>query len=342
MTTRQRLGLFDPCDALESGGWGALLLVLASLVFAIWSAWGRGVIVVGFVAYIAYFVGWVVYAIPVRWIVSSAWHLAFPAPDVCEHKQLRGRPCEACRNFEAEQLRIEKEKRDAEEKSAREQEAVAARRKREDDALALYEAESKRLRSDRLRSLDGLRRLHPREFEEEIGAMFSRMGYSVIVTPYSGDEGRDIVGTRGKEKMVAECKRYGAGNGVDRTALQRFTAVFHHEGADVGYFITTGHFSKGAKAWAEKYPKIVCVDGSALLRLLNASKPLGQPQSYRALCVVCGTSHSFGAEQLESPRNCSCGAQVGFRPEVHRPAEPVAQLRPRRSYRPYRRWRRRH
>jgi hypothetical protein len=50
--------------------------------------------------------------------------------------------------------------------------------------------------------------IHPRLFEETVGAVFSGLGYAVVVTAYSGDNGIDVIMRRSDDLIGVQVKRY--------------------------------------------------------------------------------------------------------------------------------------
>ena len=93
-----------------------------------------------------------------------------------------------------------------------------------------------------------LLRMSPRDFERAIAAVYSRTGRfdRVILTPASGDEGRDIVlesSRWGSKRMVVELKRYRR-NKISAEAVNALIGVL--TGEEVGSraaFITTSTFA---------------------------------------------------------------------------------------------------
>lgn len=64
---------------------------------------------------------------------------------------------------------------------------------------------------------------------------------------------------RGNSFTVAECKRYGKTK-AGRPDIQKFHSAIIDCNAEVGYFITTGEFTKQALAYVVDKP-IVLIDG---------------------------------------------------------------------------------
>ncbi|WP_067732920.1 restriction endonuclease [Novosphingobium naphthalenivorans] len=92
-------------------------------------------------------------------------------------------------------------------------------------------------------------RMPPQKFEELIAGAFERDGYSnVVLTPRSGDNGRDVIATTsgpGCVKVIASIKRYAAHHEVRYDDVRALLGVMLGEpDASKGMIITTSHFPK--------------------------------------------------------------------------------------------------
>lgn len=100
--------------------------------------------------------------------------------------------------------------------------------------------------------------LTPREFEELIAELLSRMGLEVQLTPESRDGGRDILATMptavGQLLAIVECKKYSPDRpvGVDIVERMLYT-IREKDRASIGMIATTSRFTKGASRAAENY-----------------------------------------------------------------------------------------
>lgn len=73
----------------------------------------------------------------------------------------------------------------------------------------------------------------------------------------------------GLERVYVQAKRYSTGNSIGRETLQAFIGALHGRGATKGVFITTSHFTKNAREYAENLPsRIVLIDGERLTSLM--------------------------------------------------------------------------
>jgi tetratricopeptide (TPR) repeat protein len=170
----------------------------------------------------------------------------------------------------------------------------------------LRNSEASRL-AHSLFSIEELRSLSPRDFENVIARLFKRLGYQVEQTPFVNDGGRDLILTKDGQKFLAECKRYKDGNTSGRPDLQKFYAAILADAAVSGFFVTAGGFSKEAKAYARTVP-ITLVDQHDLKRMMFQSSPEAT-DDYSSMCLQCSeTVH----HQLRKPQTIKCpnGHQV--------------------------------
>ncbi len=82
------------------------------------------------------------------------------------------------------------------------------------------------------------------EFEAFLKELFELLGYSVIQTKASGDQGADLILKLDNIKTVVQAKRY-SGN-VSNTAIQEVAAARKHYKCDKAMVVTTGKFTKSA------------------------------------------------------------------------------------------------
>lgn len=95
--------------------------------------------------------------------------------------------------------------------------------------------------------------LSPREFEKMTAELLADMGFSsIVLTPYSGDGGRDIVATRHVNGvpviMAFECKRYAEDNKIGPSILRALLGTIStgETRANVGVLVTTSTFTSGS------------------------------------------------------------------------------------------------
>jgi len=122
----------------------------------------------------------------------------------------------------------------------------------------------------RIKTLEQLYRLTPREFEHFVAKLFEKMGYIANVTSASADEGVDLFLEKGTHKIVVQCKR--TKGSIGQPTVRDFYGTMIHHKADQGYIVTTGTFSLPAQHWAEG-KQIHLVDGIELIDWLESLPP---------------------------------------------------------------------
>jgi restriction system protein len=115
------------------------------------------------------------------------------------------------------------------------------------------------------RSIEGLRRLPPGDFETEVAGWLQREGWRVEHRGGTGDGGIDIVARRKQATIAVQCKRYAEHATVSAAQVRELYGAAVAEGATAAMLVTTGHISAPAHSWAESLP-----DGPAL-RLVDAA-----------------------------------------------------------------------
>ena len=129
--------------------------------------------------------------------------------------------------------------------------------------------------------LDAIMQQSPDFFEKLVVDLLVAMGYgdsrveSGFITRKTGDEGIDGVIREDKlgfDNIYIQAKRWNPDASVNRPELQAFVGALTGAGATKGLFITTAHFSSGAKEYASKQHavKLVLVDGNELAQLMIA------------------------------------------------------------------------
>lgn len=125
-----------------------------------------------------------------------------------------------------------------------------------------------------------MRKLSPREFEEMTAELLNGLGFeNVILTPRSGDGGRDVVAVRrvkGIPLLFAfECKRYAEGRRVQLATLRALLGTVSHARtkANIGVLVTTSRFSRGAREFILSEALIDGKDFADLVRWLRQYRP---------------------------------------------------------------------
>jgi len=131
---------------------------------------------------------------------------------------------------------------------------------------------------------DAMRRLAPRQFEEFVAELISRIGFvDIELTPQSRDGGRDIIAQRHVNGIpltfLLECKRYAETHPVGVGLMRELLGVVAHENANIGVLVTTSRFTDPALAFMKAERRL---DGKDYLGVtewlrewLHGSKPTG-------------------------------------------------------------------
>jgi hypothetical protein len=142
---------------------------------------------------------------------------------------------------------------------------------RYDDAHAAYE----RARTDfdqanverRMRLLrTNWRYLADQALERFIQDVFEALGYATSLTKISGDQGIDVIATKGNRRVGVQCKGYT--NSVGNKAVQEAVAGGKFYKCDVCIALTTSTFTSGAKELAVG-TECVLIEGEDIPRLIQ-------------------------------------------------------------------------
>lgn len=93
-------------------------------------------------------------------------------------------------------------------------------------------------------SIDDIDIMNGSEFENFIGSMFSKMGYSAEVTKHSGDQGIDVIAEKNGKKVGIQAKCYS--NSVGNSAIQEAVAGKNYYKCDRVIVVTNNTFTSSA------------------------------------------------------------------------------------------------
>ena len=86
------------------------------------------------------------------------------------------------------------------------------------------------------------------EFENYIAAQLRSAGYTVAMTPATGDYGVDLIARKGRDCVAIQCKRYGKPVGV--AAVQQVVAGAMHHRCTTSMVVSNREFTPAAKRLA--------------------------------------------------------------------------------------------
>ena len=106
--------------------------------------------------------------------------------------------------------------------------------------------------------------LSPVEFEAMVADLYRKLGHKAYRRGRAGDHSVDIVvKAKNGKKWIVQRKRW-RGN-VGEPVIRDFYRTMQHEEAAQGAIVTTGRFSRPARAWAKRKP-IHLYEGAAFLQ----------------------------------------------------------------------------
>jgi restriction system protein len=86
------------------------------------------------------------------------------------------------------------------------------------------------------------------EFEEYAQKLFGLLGYTVVRTQLTGDQGADLIISKDNIKTVVQLKKYSGS--ISNKAIQEVVAAKNYYKADKAMVITNSSFTTGAIALA--------------------------------------------------------------------------------------------
>jgi HJR/Mrr/RecB family endonuclease len=105
------------------------------------------------------------------------------------------------------------------------------------------------------------------EFEGLLRRLYEKMGYTVQLTGRTGDQGGDLVATKGGERLLIQAKRYNDGLQVGNAAVQQAAAAKPYYDCNNAAVVTTSGFTREAIELA-KTNAVELVPRSRLQQLL--------------------------------------------------------------------------
>ena len=146
-------------------------------------------------------------------------------------------------------------------------------------ALRAYLSERRRDRLvDHQVSLETLRAIDWRDFERLVGEAFRRWGYRIEETGLGGaDGGIDLRLTKAGAVTLVQCKHWKASS-VGAPIVREMLGLMHHHRAQAIAVVTSGSFTREARAFAAQEQAIELIDGLKLLRMIKAVQATPQRQ----------------------------------------------------------------
>jgi restriction system protein len=126
---------------------------------------------------------------------------------------------------------------------------------------------------------DSINLINPRLFEETVGSIFRDLGWNVMVTAYSGDDGIDAFLEKGGQTVGVQVKRYRSKIQVEQ--IRSLAGALLLNGLTKGIFVTTSSFQSGAQRTVDRLvSKGYAIELMDSARLFDALK-IAQREKYR-------------------------------------------------------------
>jgi restriction system protein len=177
-----------------------------------------------------------------------------------------------------------------------------------------------RLGMKKVKQIGDFDKLNGHQFEDYLKELFTFLGYQVVRTKGSGDQGADLIIKKDGIKIVVQAKKYSGS--VTNKAIQEVVASKKHYSSDKGMVVTTGKFTKSAIDLA-KSNKVDLWDKQKLKQVVGeinkskkSKKGLRSQQSssltddyFPTVCSFCDESIKLKLENLptknkEKTMNC--------------------------------------
>ena len=132
-------------------------------------------------------------------------------------------------------------------------------------------------------SQNAVKSLSWQEFELLVGEAFRQQGFIVQETAAGADGGVDLEMRKGGELSLVQCKQWRATK-VGVTVVREIFGVMAGRGADHGYVVTSGTYTKEAREFAEGR-NITLIDGEVLNTMIKqvGSKSTDKPPANHKL-----------------------------------------------------------
>jgi len=126
--------------------------------------------------------------------------------------------------------------------------------------------EERKNQLEKINTLEKIHNLSGEEFESLVKYIFEILGYDVMVTKRSRDEGVDLMLVKESKKEIAQCKNWS--KPVGSKVAREFYGTLLHMKADKGYIVTSSYFSLPCKKFVIGKP-IQLIEGHELIEYLK-------------------------------------------------------------------------
>ena len=156
---------------------------------------------------------------------------------------------------------------------------------------------------DQQRSLESIRALGWREFEQLTGEAYRRQGYRVTENGGGGaDGGIDLILQKEGERLLVQCKQWRVFKVGVKPVRELYGVLMAHR-ADGAIFVTSGTYTQEARDFAAGKP-LRLVDGEALCRLILPVQAESVVPPLRSTVETMATPATASAEEMPACPVC--------------------------------------
>ncbi len=153
--------------------------------------------------------------------------------------------------------------------------------------FSFFNSRRKARQLDTQKSIETIRQLHWRNFEELVAESYRRQGYRVAEGGFGADGGIDLELRKSDESVLVQCKQWKAQK-VGVSVVREMFGVLSASNADKVIVITSGRYTQQAIDFAYDKP-MVLVDGNELLSLIHGVQTTTKVEvTKQAICPRCG------------------------------------------------------
>lgn len=154
--------------------------------------------------------------------------------------------------------------------------------------FSFFNARRKAKQLDAQKSIETIRQLHWRNFEELVAEAYRRQGYRVTEGGFGADGGIDLELRKGEERVLVQCKQWKAQK-VGVSVVREMFGVLTASNADKVIVICSGKFTQQAIDFASDKP-VTLIDGNELLSLINEVQTEPKVETVKQnVCPRCGS-----------------------------------------------------
>ena len=154
--------------------------------------------------------------------------------------------------------------------------------------FSFFNARRKAKQLDAQRSIETIRQLHWRNFEELVAEAYRRQGYRVTEGGFGADGGIDLELRKGEELILVQCKQWKAQK-VGVSVVREMFGVLTASNADKVVVICSGRFTQQAIDFASDKP-VTLIDGNELLSLIHEVQTEPKVETVKQnVCPSCGS-----------------------------------------------------